>query len=299
MLRTRTSTAVFRRPILSRSFRTTPKCRDEAVSDESSQSAETKLTLTPQELARQRADAWLKEESGGLKFKNASTATFVGKGDRPFPMNPLFRPQAPLNDATRNEIFKFYLEDPKHWTPRALAEHFGLSIVRVQAILRLKALGEQWKKEDKPLQTELTRGMENMLNSVELKPGQRRLRPREQLRSTPAKRLQPFFRMMNEEELFTPEDAAKLMQMDPYANLQRKLDEAADHVFQMEAPKSKEVSKPLREDAAQKSRFQFMIVDNGNVEKAKVLIRDRDGKLRNATVEERFRRKNQKPKFIM
>ncbi|KAI8825800.1 eukaryotic mitochondrial regulator protein-domain-containing protein, partial [Fimicolochytrium jonesii] len=217
---------------------------------------------------------------------------------QPFPMNPFFKPKSPLSDATRTDIFSKYLSDPSAWTPRALAEKFGLSIVRVQAILRLKALQQQMEKDKVPLQTGLTRGMEAMLGAETLSAADGQKKPRERLRATPAKRLQPFFRMMDEEEAFLPEDAAALMQLEPYANLQRKLDEAADHVFELEPRKGK---KPeiISKDENLKSKFQYMIVDTSNVEKAQVVFRDKDGSLRHATVEERFKRKNQKAKFLM
>ncbi|KAJ3022254.1 hypothetical protein HKX48_006677 [Thoreauomyces humboldtii] len=213
-------------------------------------------------------------------------------------MNPYFRPQAPLSDATRTEIFRLYVEDAQQWSPRALAEQFGLSIVRVQAILRLKALQKKWVDEKIPLQTNLTEGMELMLNAKTLLKEKHAHRARESLRLTPAKRLVPFFRMMNEEEAFTPADAAELMQMEPYANLQRKLDEAADHVFELESPKANP-PKVLEVNKALKSKFQFMLVDTGNIERTNILIREKDGRLRHASVEEKFRRKNLKPKYIM
>ncbi|KAI8921306.1 eukaryotic mitochondrial regulator protein-domain-containing protein [Powellomyces hirtus] len=212
-------------------------------------------------------------------------------------MNPFFRPQAPLSNATRSEVFKLYLEDAQQWTPRALAEHFGLSIVRVQAILRLKALEQKWEAEGKPIQTNLTNGMELMLNAQTLQTLPN-TRPREKLRLTSAKRLQPFFRMINEEEAFTPEDAAALMKLEPFANLQRKLDEAADHVFELE-PRAAAAPKTISVDPSLKSRFQFMLVDTGNPEKTRIMVRERNGRLRGATVEERFRRKNLKPRYFM
>lgn len=57
--------------------------------------------------------------------------------------------------------------------------------------------------QNKPLQTELTQGMESLLRARTLRKDT--IEKREALRSAPAKRLQPFFRMMNEEEAFTAE----------------------------------------------------------------------------------------------
>ncbi|KAI0778765.1 hypothetical protein BD413DRAFT_511586 [Trametes elegans] len=53
--------------------------------------------------------------------------------------------------------------DPVHNNVRALAQQHGLSIARVDAILRLKGLEDHWRKEKKPLQTGFLRGMEYIL----------------------------------------------------------------------------------------------------------------------------------------
>lgn len=71
-------------------------------------------------------------------FKNITTQQYVGS--RPFPMNPFFQPKPPIANSTKKEIYSLYLEDPSKWTPRALAEKYGISIVRTEAILRLKSL---------------------------------------------------------------------------------------------------------------------------------------------------------------
>ncbi|KAI9093432.1 eukaryotic mitochondrial regulator protein-domain-containing protein [Phlyctochytrium arcticum] len=215
-------------------------------------------------------------------------------------MNPLFRPKAPIDNDTRNEIFKLYQQDPKTWTPRRLGDHFGLSIVRVQAILRLRAVASKWESEGKELEEGYRQGMETMLGAQKIKPDAN-LVPREPLRFTTARRLQPFFRMMNEEEAFTAEDAAALMQLEPYQNLQRKLDLAANRAFSMTPPKQdKDHAAPtVKKDEGQKSRFKFMVVDTSNPRRKELTIRERNGDIRSATVEEKFQRKNAKPTFIM
>ncbi|KAF9785710.1 hypothetical protein BJ322DRAFT_1055930 [Thelephora terrestris] len=53
--------------------------------------------------------------------------------------------------------------DPEVNNVRALAAQHGISIKRVDAILRLKGLEAAWKKEGKELQTELNNGMESVL----------------------------------------------------------------------------------------------------------------------------------------
>lgn len=51
-----------------------------------------------------------------------------------------FVPPVPVGDATREEIYQTYRAAPQEWTPRKLAEKFQLSVLRVEAILRLKHL---------------------------------------------------------------------------------------------------------------------------------------------------------------
>jgi hypothetical protein len=50
-------------------------------------------------------------------------------------MNPTFIPMKSISHATRQGIHSLYEKDPNQWTPRALAEQFGLSIVRIQVSL--------------------------------------------------------------------------------------------------------------------------------------------------------------------
>lgn len=45
-----------------------------------------------------------------------------------------------MGDATRQEIYDLYKEDPVKWTPRQLALKYELSVIRIEAILRLKHL---------------------------------------------------------------------------------------------------------------------------------------------------------------
>jgi hypothetical protein len=67
--------------------------------------------------------------------------------DRPFPKNPWFVPPVPLSDADRENIYKEYRSDPKKNTPGALAKKFNLSVLRVEAILRLKHLEKRQEKK--------------------------------------------------------------------------------------------------------------------------------------------------------
>ncbi|KAJ3260912.1 hypothetical protein HK104_006842 [Borealophlyctis nickersoniae] len=300
-----------------RSFSITPKCAAAAAADpppdtDAEESGE-KKEKTPRDKAEEAADAWLATE--GARFENATT--FTG-GSRPFPMNPYYVPQKPINNATKLEIYELFKEDPKTWTPHKLAEHFGLSMIRIQAILRLKSLAEKMTKEGKPLQTELTKNMEMMVQAYKrgtlpyfLKHSKHNASPdrinewrHERLRFTRTEKLQPFFRIIDEEDTFTPEDAAALLRLEPYANVNRTLDVSSSRIYKLEGPTAEETAKELETikvydvDPVQKSKYTFMFADVGSVERTKVTIRDRDGKLRNSTKEERIRRR-EKPALTL
>ncbi|KZT30930.1 hypothetical protein NEOLEDRAFT_1053084, partial [Neolentinus lepideus HHB14362 ss-1] len=81
----------------------------------------------------------------------------------PFPLNPSFKPPAPLSDRLRKEIWEKYISDPVTNSARELSSHYGLSMKRVDAILRLKGLEAHWVK-GKEVQTGFLAGMEKVLD---------------------------------------------------------------------------------------------------------------------------------------
>ncbi|KAF8899223.1 eukaryotic mitochondrial regulator protein-domain-containing protein [Infundibulicybe gibba] len=108
-------------------------------------------------------------EAIGASFKNAQPRNWLG-GEVPFPMNPSFRPPAPISDAQRSRIYAEFMMDPETNSVRALSQRYHLSLKRVDAILRLKGLENAWIKifsflyqEGKTIQTGFTQGMEKIL----------------------------------------------------------------------------------------------------------------------------------------
>jgi len=61
----------------------------------------------------------------------------------------------------RTTIYKSYIENPASNDLHALSTRYGISVKRVEAILRLKSLEAGWKKTD--LQTGFLAGMESIL----------------------------------------------------------------------------------------------------------------------------------------
>lgn len=61
-------------------------------------------------------------------------------------MNPSFNPPIPMPNALRTEMYRDFMEDPKTNSARALSQRHGISMKRVDAILRLKGMEEAWLK---------------------------------------------------------------------------------------------------------------------------------------------------------
>ncbi|KAI0673723.1 eukaryotic mitochondrial regulator protein-domain-containing protein [Trametes maxima] len=111
---------------------------------------------------------WLRNE--GVKYKEPHRPKNWLGGEVPFPLNPTFKPPTPISDAARTAIWNDYMLDPVKSNVRVLAQRYGLSIARVDAILRLKGLEAHWKKvtltlssQNKQLQTGFLKGMEYAL----------------------------------------------------------------------------------------------------------------------------------------
>jgi hypothetical protein len=60
-------------------------------------------------------------------------------------MNPLFNPQPPLNDSTKEEIWLKFTQEQQ--TPRKIGFDYGISLKRVEAILKLKKLEKDMVKK--------------------------------------------------------------------------------------------------------------------------------------------------------
>ncbi|EPQ60317.1 hypothetical protein GLOTRDRAFT_52353, partial [Gloeophyllum trabeum ATCC 11539] len=110
---------------------------------------------------------WLQEDA--VRYKDpVQPRNWLGGRPHPFPLNPSFQPPAPLSDKLRSRFYEEYMEDPNANSVRELSSRYGLSIKRVDAILRLKGLEAHWEKEGKTLQTGFLTGMEKVLGVPQL-----------------------------------------------------------------------------------------------------------------------------------
>ncbi|EKM61410.1 uncharacterized protein PHACADRAFT_204581 [Phanerochaete carnosa HHB-10118-sp] len=109
--------------------------------------------------------AWINGE--GRQFREPHRSrNWLGGNVTPFPLNSTFKPPIPVSDETRTLIYEQFMSDPTKNNVRELAALHGLSIARVDAVLRLKGLEEHWKK-GKRLQTGFQVGMEYILGVSE------------------------------------------------------------------------------------------------------------------------------------
>lgn len=106
---------------------------------------------------------------------------------QPFPLNPSFRPPTPLSDAHKTRIYRSFVDAVKSQSEqsstssskstsssssasksetyfvRKLAMQYNLSMDRIRAIVRLKALEENMQSQGKEIQGKFLAGMEEAL----------------------------------------------------------------------------------------------------------------------------------------
>ncbi|KAI9327419.1 eukaryotic mitochondrial regulator protein-domain-containing protein [Zopfochytrium polystomum] len=248
--------------------------------------------------AHARAKMWLEGE--GSKFENPSgsrDSNFVGGPRRPFPMNRFYVPIAPVRDETRTTIYERYMSDPKTQTPLKLAKEHKLSIARVQAILRLKALEASMRDAGKEVQEQLNEGMERMLITSSVQ------RMNEPLHVTPAERMKPLFQLLDEDQGVTPEDAAKLLKLEPFHAVQARLDVDAQRMFTIDPAaesRAKDVqTPPIAKDPVNASKFTFAFVDTSKPLDRPLYMRDRNGVFRKGSRYEKYRKEHPAPRFFL
>ena len=64
-------------------------------------------------------------------------------------MNPTFDPPTPTPEHVKNEIYSQHTRDPNVNNARTLSSKHGISIKRIDAIIRLKQVENQWGKVSK------------------------------------------------------------------------------------------------------------------------------------------------------
>lgn len=203
---------------------------------------------------------------------------------KPFPKNPWFVPEVPVNDNLKEEVYSTYCSDPVEWTPRKLAEKYEISILRIEAILRLKHLE---KKQIQNLgyvpQTKFRSKMEQLLgcdNFAMIKESP----DSSTLYGVSAKNISTILK--NQEK---NKKQNKSLEREDF---QRRTD--GNYIMPLsgiieppeDPPKVLEKSNPREVN----SRWKFIIADispSKEIDEAEILVRDNEGTLRTATRKER------------
>ena len=121
---------------------------------------------------------------------------------------------------------------------------------------------------------------------------------REAVREEAGSSMLPYIRLMDEDEGITPEDAAKLLQRNPYNKPIAKLDINKPSIL----TRPNNASKPavISHDDRLKGKHEFKIIDKSLPHKSTTFIRERSGVFRKASAVELWEAKSQRPrKFKM
>ncbi|KAJ1986689.1 hypothetical protein GGI04_006176, partial [Coemansia thaxteri] len=111
---------------------------------------------------------WVLTQSKPYKNMKPGQTNYINGSNRPFPLNPFFRPKMPVPDAKKEQIYKDYLRSPEKNTPRVLGAKYNISIKRVEAIIKLKAIEHHMVHHGQIVaQKGLTAGMESILGMTQ------------------------------------------------------------------------------------------------------------------------------------
>ncbi|KAI9311535.1 eukaryotic mitochondrial regulator protein-domain-containing protein [Dichotomocladium elegans] len=176
---------------------------------------------------RRRFHEWVKED--GARFVRPSQGTTNYIGATPFPNNPLFQPRPPLSDQRRQEIYETFAANPEDWSIRKLATKFGISMRRVEAVLKLK-------ESELVLKTNATQILREPL--VDIFP----------------KVKKPTFKLVDEHSTFTEKDAAKVLNRKPIHVLE-------ENAIAMEEAKFSKSRQQQASAPAVSKQKRFVIVD--------------------------------------
>ncbi|KAJ1835941.1 hypothetical protein LPJ63_000736 [Coemansia sp. RSA 2711] len=256
-------------------------------------------------------EGWLIVEGKKYKKMVPSKTNYVGNGRIPFPLNPYFRPRAPVSDATKEAVYQDYLSNPLNRTPRRLAEKFSISIKRVEAIIKLKAIEHHMVAHKQiVVQKNLTAGMESMLgvnSSAKII---------EKVVAERASAGAPRFHAIPEEQSFDATDAAEVLGRKPYQQILDRLAASKPYTVDYEGLDEKFAPRPQKalskseqarldslgsetdrvlekDDTLTSRRWKFVFTDISQDKDMKdrfVLIREKDGTLKEANRDYKLKR---------
>ncbi|KAJ2386726.1 hypothetical protein GGI23_006429 [Coemansia sp. RSA 2559] len=250
-------------------------------------------------------NGWLSQQGNKYKDMIAGRTNYVGgRASFPFPLNPWFRVRTPLSDKLKEEIYREYLANPDRVTPRTLGDKYKLSIKRIEAILKLKAIEHHMvKHEGFVAQKKLTAGMESMMGVTGDENKQR-----EWLFPDTPRVSSPRFHAVPEGEPFTSSTAAEVLGRKPYQHIVDRLSASKPFIINYAgldpefAPVvRKKISKaaamrleelgPVEDEILDKDsqvsspRWKFVFIDitkHKDMKDRAVYVREQDGTLKKA-----------------
>ncbi|KAJ2375414.1 hypothetical protein IW150_002562 [Coemansia sp. RSA 2607] len=258
---------------------------------------------------------WMITEGGAYKNVRPGRTNYIGGGMRPFPLNPFFRPRPPVSDRVKEAIYADYLKAPERNTPRLLGEKYAISIKRVEAILKLKAIEHHMVEYGKlNPQTKLTAGMESMLG---VSSSNKSLT--EGLVSQSPRVSGPRFHAVPEGQSFTAVDAAEVLGRKPYQQIMDRMAASKPFVIDYEGLDEKFAPRPKirlskseiarleslghaedkvidKDETLGSRRWKFVFTDISKAKDMKdrmVLIREPDGTLKKAGRDYKLKRYGQ------
>ncbi|KAJ2663762.1 hypothetical protein IW148_002320 [Coemansia sp. RSA 1199] len=256
---------------------------------------------------------WMRVESPKYKKMKPHATNYVG-GKYPFPLNPYFNPRPPIADSVKESLYKDYLEDPVRNTPRVLSEKYRISIKRAEAIIKLKAIEHHMVAYGKIVaQKNFTSGMESML-SVRSVTGI--MEPQITKRTSVSG---PRFHAVPEGEAFGPVEAAEVLGRKPFQQIVDRLAASTPYIVDYEGLDEKFAPRPQKKlsdsekrrldvlgpatdklietnEALTSRRWKYVFTDVGKNKDMKdrvVLIRDKDGSLKEAGRDYKLKRYGQ------
>ncbi|KAF4953368.1 hypothetical protein FSARC_12419 [Fusarium sarcochroum] len=159
--------------------------------------------------SRMRMFDWLNSGAARGLAEPGRGPTYLGPHqDQPFPLNPLFRSQPVLDDATRELIYAKVTQ--KGESIKEVSAEMQVDVRRVAAVVRLKEVEKQWVSEGNQLATPYAKAVMNMLPKTSYQEGGENV-PHEPINEIHVHNLtmQQLFEPVSESRHFTREDAAK------------------------------------------------------------------------------------------
>lgn len=193
-------------------------------------------------------------------------------------------PKPVLSDASKTKIFELFKHNPTINDHRSLAHKFKISVDRVKAILRQKELELVLAKDGKVVDKEFVAILESNLECVEIAE-----EPFEVKNYDKRLPFRPLFASVPEGRTFSFQDAKEIL-ISKGINIKSPSSEAKSELNVPDINSRSNDSKTIAKSLFEKSRNKFVFVDISKTDPKKnsdiVFVRDCDGTLRTASLDE-------------